>query len=723
MSNATDQENATSQTPPPPPGPSAEEDDWADQLSHQFEENIGKPSREAIHTFFYPPRSTSRVEGGSLEMVSQQATSDGVMRPQAANETGDQQAAEDRKFVEHFWTTYDDILILSLFTQLGILFRLGASFWFSVFDNVFSADSALFVNLPLNCLSCFLMGILCSGENLMEIVGTRFSPPRLQQQLLRSSSKNKLAGVAGQEDDGEPQHYPSPSGLISSPMRQSVSGSENDDEDDDDDLVEHTSNVRRRRRRRRRQKKNKEYFHYWEPPVRLNEDLRDVQLLALERRIRASKCLLLFPVRKQDVDVMEHYFQGGYKGKRGRWDHDDGDHSSEEENEDFGYDLELQATAGHQDSMPQSSSPSSHSTKVSTPDPLLSSPPRSEDEDRGMSTVALDVPEDAPQAGSNRDPLSSPDSQRAQASDDGTGDNAAIPDVTADVMENVNRLRRVNIADGWDAGTSAEAMSDDLMLGLRAGFCGALSSFSSWNSSMVNLMRQGKIGEAAVGYMLGIQLPIIAYRFGQHIAVYIFVWRCRFESRRDERRGYGIRLSMNDQSERRENGTNPLQQRSDDEMPSVRAIVTAIFIMATVTQITSLSFYSDSEQQQIALSLLFSPLGVLARWRLSQFNSWRPTFPLGTFIANILACALSGGLGSLLAGNPGPRERIALVSFVAGFGGTLSSLAAFIVEILAGIDPVLFRFDGMIYAILSIIWAMVVGFIFSASVDWADATE
>ena len=123
------------------------------------------------------------------------------------------------------------------------------------------------------------------------------------------------------------------------------------------------------------------------------------------------------------------------------------------------------------------------------------------------------------------------------------------------------------------------------------------------------------------------------------------------------------------------------------------------------------------------MSLLFSPLGVLARWRLSQLNSWRPTFPLGTFISNILACALSGGLGSLLAGNPGPKERIALVSFVAGFGGTMSSLATFVVEILAGIDPILFRFDGMVYAALSIFWAMVTGFVFSASVDWADATE
>jgi len=253
---------------------------------------------------------------------------------------------------------------------------------------------------------------------------------------------------------------------------------------------------------------------------------------------------------------------------------------------------------------------------------------------------------------------------------------------------------------------------------------------------MIGLMRTGQIGQAFVGYMIGIQLPIIAYRFGQHVAVYIFVWRCRRETRRDERRGYGIRLAMNEESERDseredvpdndvENNTNAAGIMKDTEprdTPSVRAIATALFILAIVTQATSISFFQDTENQQLALSLLFSPLGVLARWRLSKLNSRRPTFPIGTFTANVLACSLSGSLGTLLAGNPGPRERIVLVSVIAGFGGTLSSLAAFIVEILAGVDPILFRFDGIIYAVLSVFWAGVAGFVFSASVDWADET-
>jgi fluoride ion exporter CrcB/FEX len=248
------------------------------------------------------------------------------------------------------------------------------------------------------------------------------------------------------------------------------------------------------------------------------------------------------------------------------------------------------------------------------------------------------------------------------------------------------------------------------------------------------MLKHGKVGDALVGYMLGIQLPIIAYRFGQHVAVYIFIWRCRRETRQDARRGYGIRISQDDSSVDLEDNEGEEEQsgsvevgpdgkpKEESALPSVRAVATAIFIMALVTQCTSLSFYSKPASQMIALSLLFSPLGVFARWRLSKLNGWRPSCPLGTFTANMLACALSGSFGSLLAGDPGPRERVVLQSIIAGFGGTLSSVAAFITEVLAGVDPILFRFDGIFYAFASVGCAMVIAFVTSGSVDWVDNT-
>ena len=305
-----------------------------------------------------------------------------------------------------------------------------------------------------------------------------------------------------------------------------------------------------------------------------------------------------------------------------------------------------------------------------------------------------------------------------------------IQDATSNLTTNIKRMRRVSLAEGWDVGTTAQAMSDDLLLGLRDGFCGALSTFSSWSSSMVNLLRNGQVSDAVVGYVIGIQLPIVAYRFGQNMAVYLFIWRSRRETRKDERRGgYGIRLPQDDDDDEQEEDEHHSQNNTstdstslpqENEMPSVRAIATAIFMLLVVTQLTSLVFFNDPAQHSIALSLFFSPLGVLTRWRISRYNRLIAGFPIGTFISNMLGCALSGSLGQLLAGNPGPRERIVLQSLIRGFAGSLSSVSALVVEVLAGTDPILFRFDGFTYAACTIFWGMVIGFIVSTTLDWTE---
>ena len=723
-SNPPQSQQPASQQPAsrqPPP------EDWVTTTSHVLEESIARPASDALHSFFYPPvreRDAHSDDDNDDDMERPRRTRR-RRRPPSRNATArrqefDQhfyrQQQEDKKFVERFWTAFDDIVILSLFTQVGIVARLGVATWFTFFEGVFSNDSALFVNLPLNCLSCFLMGMLGSGESLMEIIATRFSPPRSQQalhprHLQAREPQEESHGLRHDDDDDD----------------------EKDDDSSDDGVLRMETdapwNARPRRLRRRRRPKrartDRPDRFWWEPPVRLDEELRDVQLLALERRIRQSKCLLLFPLKKEDVDVMEHYFDEGYRKND----------EEEEENERPENDDDHDGLAAVQPPKSYHGVDDDMQRVMDARRSLENDLALEESEDQELSnkymkakgaTTAVSPPLNGESRERQRVPSTDAvDLHSAQTPASGTDLNQMVNDVSANVTENITRLRRANLADGWDVGTTPEAMSDDLVLGLRFGFCGALSSFSSWNSAMINLIRDGHIGDALVGYMLGVQLPIVAYRFGQHVAVFIFIWRCRQENKRDERRGYGIRVAMNENSERDEAAAveeDHLRESSERETPSIRAVATALFVMALVTQCTSIYFYTDPESQVVALSLLFSPLGVIARWRLARYNVWRPTFPVGTFFCNILACALSGGLGTLLAGNPGERERLVLVSFINGFGGTLSSVAAFIVEILAGIDPVLLRFDGAVYALLSIFWAMVVGFLFTASADWADET-
>ena len=695
--------------PPPPPPPSSEPlsgEAATNRTHHWVAADQQQPSTNTSHRHGH--RTTANGGGD---------TANNTIIHAVMNDNFDQQEEEDDMFVIEFWRTYDDIIALAIFTQIGILARLGVSTWFTYFDGVFSADSALFVNLPLNSLSCFLMGLLCSGDRLMEIISTRFTPPHLQQDLFHYNDDKD-------EWDDEQLDMLVDQAAASSPVHRRL-----------------PAILRRRHQRimgaspRRKKHQKQSYFRSWQPPVQLNQELRDVQLLALERRIRASKCLLLFPVKKEEIDVVEDYFRGGYR--RDDDDDDDDDEYADEEvnNNPHDHDLALQEeteTASRSGSgrVVRSSSPTTTTTTSSSVQSL--SPPETPTKDEQVRTDPLESSEvsakgDAKERNGmltvNLEPKEESEiAQQAEDQDQTNNFDQIVQDVQANVSENISRFRRVNLASGWDVGTTASEMSDDLLLGLRDGFCGALSSFSSWNSAMVTLLKHEQIGQAIVGYMLGLQLPIIAYRFGQHVAVYIFAWRCRQEARRDERRGYGIRIDQSESEEdmiAAEEGSEDLKER---ELPSVRAVLTAIFFMALIAQCVSLAFLQNPDHLQLAMSLLFSPLGVYARWRLSRLNRWKPTFPLGTFTANLLACALSGSLGALLAGDPGPRERIVLVSIIAGFGGTLSSVAAFITEILAGIDPILFRFDGFTYAIVAILSAVVVGFVFSPTADWADQT-
>lgn len=695
------------------------------------------------------------------------------------------QEQRDTMFVESFWTAYDEILILSIFTQVGILCRLLAAYWLKNFSDVFHPDSALFTNLPLNCLSCFIMGLLCSGESLMEIVVTRFTPPKLQRDLHREVDDDT-------NDDG---HI-----------------SIEDSDEADNDMVENDRQrigmrrrwqQRRRRRQRQRQNSNgdrrrinNQRQHQQEQDSDIYNELREVQLLAWERRIRASVCLLLFPVKKEDIDIVENYFSEGYRKdiNSSNIDYTTDDRGNEEEKieetsdeqNEIEYGEGIMMGGGLDDlileEIEMDDIPRTPQTEQTETIPSSSGPTAERPRNNESSVSEIEIPDRLARgntSSSDSDILHPEQQGRNYARgnvrltqrqygqvvggnivDYGTRESPdldqIISNVATGVSNNISRIGRVNLANGWDVGTSAQEKSEDLTLGLRDGLCGALSSFSSWISSMVNLFRAGQVGQAFVGITLGIQLPIVAYRFGQYVSVYVFVWRCRREKGKDERRGYGIQLHTSENegvltgdfpnsidnahrpsfdSADSSTGGFSSQQRitrtkgrktvhdEESEIPSIRAIFTALFIMCLVAQLTSLTFFKKPDDRLFALSLLFSPLGVLARWRMMKFNSWRPNFPIGTFACNVTACALSGTLGTLLAGNPGPRERIALVSIVAGFGGTLSSVARFIVEILSLMDPILFRLDGLYYATASVLAGLLVSFLFAASVDWADSVE
>lgn len=205
---------------------------------------------------------------------------------------------------------------------------------------------------------------------------------------------------------------------------------------------------------------------------------------------------------------------------------------------------------------------------------------------------------------------------------------------------------------------------------------------------------------------------------GQQLAVYIFVFRRRREAKKAEKRGYGLRLTAESiASERPEAETQ--QHKNPGSILSIRVVATGVF--ATIILLLFCIIFMFPQHQQFAISLLFTPFGCLGRYKLQKaHNKKLPGFPLGTFTCNLLSVALSGSIGSFLAGNPGPEERIVLTSMIAGFAGSLSTFAGYIAEVLALIDPIIFKFDGFAYAIITVAWGAIIGFFSSQAKNWAD---
>jgi hypothetical protein len=50
----------------------------------------------------------------------------------------------------------------------------------------------------------------------------------------------------------------------------------------------------------------------------------------------------------------------------------------------------------------------------------------------------------------------------------------------------------------------------------------------------------------------------------------------------------------------------------------------------------------------------------------------------------------------------------------------LTQLSFPLTEILSLVDPIIFKFDGMVYAMITVLWAVIVGVIGSQAKNWAD---
>uniref|UniRef100_A0A7S4C0N6 Fluoride ion transporter CrcB n=1 Tax=Chrysotila carterae TaxID=13221 RepID=A0A7S4C0N6_CHRCT len=250
-----------------------------------------------------------------------------------------------------------------------------------------------------------------------------------------------------------------------------------------------------------------------------------------------------------------------------------------------------------------------------------------------------------------------------------------------------------------------------VLLGMRTGYCGAFTTLSSWNQSMVeHVVKAGgpTFADSFVGYLIGLLASVMSVVLGQMFALYIFelniqgawysVWPHAFFAACG-RRPWLVRLSF-----------------------------WALFLtgLALISAYAATLEESDDDRD-LCFALLFGPLGVLLRWKLGKLlNAKFAPFPLGTFAANVLGCIGVGITKAVLDDPNGDSYWVSLQMAAIGLGfcGSLSTVSTFVTEVVDRLQPIAIKgakaksctLWGVIYPVGTLAAGFVVGL---ASYGWS----
>jgi len=119
---------------------------------------------------------------------------------------------------------------------------------------------------------------------------------------------------------------------------------------------------------------------------------------------------------------------------------------------------------------------------------------------------------------------------------------------------------------------------------------------------------------------------------------------------------------------------------------------------------------------QVTFALVFAPVGCLLRFHLSKaLNARLPSFPLGTFHANIVGTAVLGMCYDLQHSSVGGTVTgcQVLEGVMEGFCGCLTTVSTFALEI-----DTLRRRHAYTYGLISVFVAMGLLVVIIGTVDW-----
>jgi fluoride ion exporter CrcB/FEX len=251
-------------------------------------------------------------------------------------------------------------------------------------------------------------------------------------------------------------------------------------------------------------------------------------------------------------------------------------------------------------------------------------------------------------------------------------------------------------------------------VGLRTGFCGALTTWASWNQEMTTRAVQGDWARALLGLLFGAQLSLASLAVGQHAAAGLW-HEHEHPSRSVESRaacdggaepGGGVTTLVGEPPPLLALSHPPAAQLWSGDVAA--AVVLAAAVAGCVTGLQS----SDATARVVCLAALCGPFGVIARWQLARLNGALgalPWLPLGTLIANVAACvfdaALAAGYERTRLSRGAVWGGVLNASLQAGIGGGLSTVSTAAAEASLLLSVVGSRWRGYAYLLATLVFS------------------
>jgi fluoride ion exporter CrcB/FEX len=220
--------------------------------------------------------------------------------------------------------------------------------------------------------------------------------------------------------------------------------------------------------------------------------------------------------------------------------------------------------------------------------------------------------------------------------------------------------------------------SHRLHLGLRVGFCGSLTTWASWNQTMVERIVHGDWARGLIGYLIGAELAAASLMLGFHAAHACHHSAVPATVKDSVLGDDGVDVAI------REPPPPPVSTPDASFCKTEDTLCLALLLACLAGCAATVVAAPAASSRSICLAALFGPFGVVARWYLAKLNARTAWLPIGTLAANTLACAFDASVASAFAADKLGRGQywgsLLSTALQSGIGGGLSTVSTVAAE-------------------------------------------